>query len=347
MTNQQGAPEALDDLYLKLHGLSKRLEGSGLIDEDDAPEAYPAILAAMNLVWRLQREQSAALVEAKQPATHVQNPVGIEHVAGDVSKNGPESNMAQQPAPSAAAAEHYDEVRTTLTGLHALCENISAMERRVGPLGSHARGYTHKITAALRHLDALATAPTPQTDSQPAPVPDSKQVFATTMRRIYGNEFPSDGAFAGEHGWSNEWAIFQAGMAAARAPADSVTAPAGGWHPFPHYLQNPDGRLLRTSADLLERHGYTGCSTPLRRMADALLNEPPAPTTPAQAPAVAVPLTDEMTSKAGRALSDLYATECGIDKEDNWKVYGSDFIETAKLVLAAAHGIKGGQHGAE
>ena len=63
---------------------------------------------------------------------------------------------------------------------------------------------------------------------------------------------------------------------------------------------------------------------------------------PTRAQAGATPLTDEMVSKAGRALSDLYATECGIDKDDNWKVYGSDFIETAKLVLEAAHGIKGG-----
>ena len=67
---------------------------------------------------------------------------------------------------------------------------------------------------------------------------------------------------------------------------------------------------------------------------------------PTQAQAGAVPLTDEMASKAGRALSDLYAAECGVDKEDNWKVYGSDFIATAKLVLEAV-GIKGGQHGAE
>ena len=57
------------------------------------------------------------------------------------------------------------------------------------------------------------------------------------------------------------------------------------------------------------------------------------------------PLTDEMASKAGRALSDLYATECGIDKEDNWKVYGSDFIGTARLVLAAAHGINAKEAG--
>lgn len=67
---------------------------------------------------------------------------------------------------------------------------------------------------------------------------------------------------------------------------------------------------------------------------------------PTQTQAGAVPLTDEMASKAGRALSDLYATECGVDKEDNWKVYGSDFIATAKLVLEAV-GIKGGQHGTD
>lgn len=67
---------------------------------------------------------------------------------------------------------------------------------------------------------------------------------------------------------------------------------------------------------------------------------------PTQTQAGAVPLTDEMASKAGRALSDLYATECGVDKEDHWKVYGSDFIATAKLVLEAV-GIKGGQHGTE
>lgn len=43
----------------------------------------------------------AALVEAQQPAAHVQNPAEIEHVAGDVSKNGAELNMsAQQPAPA-------------------------------------------------------------------------------------------------------------------------------------------------------------------------------------------------------------------------------------------------------
>lgn len=61
-------PEALDDLYLKLHGLSKRLEGSGRIDESDAPEAYPAILDAMKLVRSLQCESTkVAALTAAQP----------------------------------------------------------------------------------------------------------------------------------------------------------------------------------------------------------------------------------------------------------------------------------------
>jgi hypothetical protein len=55
-----------------------------------------------------------------------------------------------------AVGEHYEEVKATLQGVHAFMESISAVERRVGPLGSHARGYTHKITNALSHLDALA-----------------------------------------------------------------------------------------------------------------------------------------------------------------------------------------------
>lgn len=56
-------------------------------------------------------------------------------------------------------SEHYDEVKATLQGAHSIMETVSKLERRVGPVGSHARGYTHKITDALRHLDALAATP--------------------------------------------------------------------------------------------------------------------------------------------------------------------------------------------
>ena len=95
-----------------------------------------------------------------------------------------------------------------------------------------------------------------------------------------------------------------------------------------------------------ERYEYLMKAPKISSLADwtlRILYTAPQPTQPQ---AGAVPLTDEMASKAGRALSDLYATECGVDKEDNWKVYGSDFIATAKLVLEAV-GIKGGQHGTD
>lgn len=59
-------------------------------------------------------------------------------------------------AGAVARSEHYDEVKATLQGAHSIMETVSSLERRVGPVGSHARGYTHKITKALRHLDALA-----------------------------------------------------------------------------------------------------------------------------------------------------------------------------------------------
>ena len=59
--------------------------------------------------------------------------------------------------------------------------------------------------------------------------------------------------------------------------ASAGSEPVIGWHAFPHYLQHPDGRLLRTASDLLARHGYTGCAEPLRAMSDVLLSTNPSP----------------------------------------------------------------------
>ncbi len=42
-------PVDTDDLYAKLHSLSKSLEGSGRLDEHDNPDAYSTILDAMRL----------------------------------------------------------------------------------------------------------------------------------------------------------------------------------------------------------------------------------------------------------------------------------------------------------
>lgn len=53
------------------------------------------------------------------------------------------------------------------------------------------------------------------------------------------------------------------------------------------------------------------------------------------------PLTVAMVSKAARVLNDRQAEACGVDKDDQWKVYGHDFIEDARAMLNAAHSIKG------
>ncbi len=43
-------PTSSEDLYWRLHGLSKILEGSGFIDESRNPDAYTTILDAMAFV---------------------------------------------------------------------------------------------------------------------------------------------------------------------------------------------------------------------------------------------------------------------------------------------------------
>ena len=40
--------------------------------------------------------------------------------------------------------------------------------------------------------------------------------------------------------------------------------------------------------------------------------------------------------RMARALSDRYADQCGVDRDDNWKIYGQDFIEDVRAMLAAA-----------
>lgn len=110
MKNQQGAPEAL-------------VTAAQAVVEADDKQALN-----QNLIERLR----AALVEAQQPAAHVQNPAEIEHVAGDVSKNGLESNMAQQPAPSAAADLHPKTADLVQRFTAALADKLAAAEKKYG-----------------------------------------------------------------------------------------------------------------------------------------------------------------------------------------------------------------------
>ena len=53
----------------------------------------------------------------------------------------------------------------------------------------------------------------------------------------------------------------------------------------------------------------------------------------------AEPLTSSMVSTAARVLNDRQADACNVDRDDQWKIYGQDFIEDAEAMLRAAHGI--------
>lgn len=82
----------------------------------------------------------------------------IEAEVDAYARAGIATHVAKAPA-AGVASEPYEEVKATLTGLHSFVESLCSPEiyRRLGPAASHARGYTHKITAALRHLDRLAS----------------------------------------------------------------------------------------------------------------------------------------------------------------------------------------------
>ena len=89
--------------------------------------------------------------------THVQNPAEIEHVAGDVSKNGAESNMAQQPAPS--EQQPFGWIKQS---------EIDSSNDFGGSINLWRRKYDCDVPVYL----APQPSPTPQADSQPAPVLD-------------------------------------------------------------------------------------------------------------------------------------------------------------------------------
>ncbi len=58
---KSGRAEKLEDLYWRLHSLSKSLESSGRLDEYEQPGAYATILDAMAIV---QEERVAAIGES-------------------------------------------------------------------------------------------------------------------------------------------------------------------------------------------------------------------------------------------------------------------------------------------
>ena len=119
--------------------------------------------------------------------THGQQSAEIEHVVGDVSKNGAESNMAQQPAPSAAhvvadALADSQYLAGVSAGWNAA--NADDPNSALQKLHESRAGY-------LKPLSAPKPSPTPQADSQPVPVVDKcakQQMTTEVLRRMQQQE---------------------------------------------------------------------------------------------------------------------------------------------------------------
>jgi hypothetical protein len=56
------------------------------------------------------------------------------------------------------------------------------------------------------------------------------------------------------------------------------------------------------------------------------------------APSAEPVVTDDMRYRAARSLADRSADVCNVDREDNWKVYGDQFLADADAALRAALG---------
>ncbi len=124
-------------------------------------------------------------------------------------------HQVDAPAPN----EHYDEIRTTLKGAHQLMENISGMERRVGTLGSQARGYTQQITKALRHLDALrAMLVHPNGMAHPVDEGAERDAF---VAEGFATHLRKDGKWD-----AGTWNCWRGWLARAALPSRAVVAPA-------------------------------------------------------------------------------------------------------------------------
>ena len=305
--------------------------------------------------------------------THVQNPAEIEHVAGDVSKNGAESNMAQQPAPSAAAhvgdslfeswfSEYNPAHRGTkqqMRDAYAAGMGDPKAQPSLTPQADSQPGDKDLVAvprdligAACSAIDkkrdgartlaelrrytvgdlSAAITSAPQADSQPAP------------------EYVGNGMFKGEtiqkaaEHWAN-WCDRRRmnGLAeflrvvAARAPADSVTAPAGPSKSLPYEptsamliaARERDPALPIETVRAIYWSMWRTVPTPPAQAADSVLED-------AGGGAVAVPLTDEQRSDIATAAAGF-----------NWT---DDYVEAIDYVIdgvESLHGIKGGQHGTD
>ena len=125
--------------------------------EQQAAQASGVLKAIREANMQLVRTGDGAFMLVPYQQAHVQNPAEIEHVAGDVSKNGAESNMkgaAYAPMPRAAYIEFDgreetawhtpDQMRAFADRTHALRMEQAASKAAPGVGNS---GFDHKTAA--------------------------------------------------------------------------------------------------------------------------------------------------------------------------------------------------------
>ncbi|WP_348706420.1 hypothetical protein [Acidovorax soli] len=214
MTSQQGAPDALRPI--------QRFEVVDCIDS----KHVPAVIPKPHGPWVRYEDHVAALVEAQQPTDCGNTPYD----------EGP-FTLAQQPAPSAAAAVTQQA----------------------------------EETAWLRENDAPQPSPTPQADSQPAPVAafevadaiaDSQYLAGVSAGWNAANADDPNAALQKLH---ESRAGYLKPLRAARAPADSVTAPA-----TDSYVQPVPDKCDRI---VWRGHYYHMPPTPPAQAADSVLED--------------------------------------------------------------------------
>ena len=214
MTNQQGEPEALrveaaygdDGKFIGYRLLSSGANGGLLVWADQ--KAMPGFRIGDHFVPGYREVidyKPVALVEAQQPATHVQNPAEIEHVAGDVSKNDAEVNMStwqeeQVPCPTCAALARtvmLDQVsfdrKPDCYGIRQITDDEGVEEwedirtspdvarEEANDMMATGRGEIYEVVPLWT---TPQPSPTPQADSQPAPVRDYPPLTISEARDL-------------------------------------------------------------------------------------------------------------------------------------------------------------------
>ena len=138
-----------EDLYWRLHGLSKALEGSGLIDESQHPDAYSTILDAMAFVRGHPAEN---LYDTQAQAGAV--PPTYQHVIASWNAKADEHNQWD-----ALGEDEKIEwaVACAKAAPQAVVEPLTdeQIQEAILPINPHGMGYFLRIASAIERAHGI------------------------------------------------------------------------------------------------------------------------------------------------------------------------------------------------